>query len=201
MMNGQGKSDLGIVAVKPTNKAGRPGAESAEPRPGTKGNAEQQRMHRTQSRARMSQSLNRVRTAARLRKKDRFTALFHHINVDTLRTAFYALRRKAAPGVDGMTWQDYEEGIEPRLADLHKRVQRGAYRPQPSRRTYIPKADGKQRPLRSRHLKTKSSRVPPSSCSTPSMKATSVAFRTGSDPDEGRMMGWMRYARRSKSGR
>lgn len=147
MMNGQGKSDLGIVAVKPTNKAGRPGAESVEPRPGTKGNAEQQRMHRTQSRARMSQSLNRVRTAARLRKKDRFTALFHHINVDTLRTAFYALRRKAAPGVDGMTWQDYEEGIEPRLADLHKRVQRGAYRPQPSRRTYIPKADGKQRPL------------------------------------------------------
>ena len=147
MMNGQGKSDLGIVAVKPTNKAGRPGAESVEPRPGTKGNAEQQRMHRTQSRARMSPSLNRVRTAARLRKKGRFTALFHHINVDTLRTAFYALRRKAAPGVDGMTWQDYEEGIEPRLADLHKRVQRGAYRPQPSRRTYIPKADGKQRPL------------------------------------------------------
>jgi group II intron reverse transcriptase/maturase len=95
----------------------------------------------------MSQSLDRVRRAARLRKKDRFTALFHHINVDTLRTAFYALRRKAAPGVDGMTWQDYEEGLEPRLADLHKRVQRGAYRPQPSRRTYIPKADGKQRPL------------------------------------------------------
>ncbi|WP_442868780.1 reverse transcriptase domain-containing protein [Bradyrhizobium sp. CCBAU 21362] len=95
----------------------------------------------------MTQSLDRVRTAARLRKKDRFTALFHHINVDTLRAAFFALRRKAAPGVDGMTWEDYEEDLEPRLADLHKRVQRGAYRPQPSRRTYIPKADGKQRPL------------------------------------------------------
>jgi group II intron reverse transcriptase/maturase len=95
----------------------------------------------------MSQSLDRVRKAARLRKKDQFTALFHHINVDTLRTAFYALKRKAAPGVDGMTWQDYEADLEFRLGDLHKRVQRGAYRPQPSRRTYIPKADGKQRPL------------------------------------------------------
>ena len=141
------KSDFGIVAVKPTNKAGQPVAEPVEPRPGTKGNAEQQRMHRTQGRDRMSQSLDRVRKAARLRKKDRFTALFHHINVDTLRTAFYALRRKAAPGVDGMTWQDYEADLEPRLEGLHQRVHRGAYRPQPSRRTYIPKADGKRRPL------------------------------------------------------
>jgi RNA-directed DNA polymerase len=141
------KSDSGIVAAKPTNKAGQPAAELVEPRPGTKGNAEQQHMHRTQSRARMSQSLDRVRKAARLRKKEKFTALFHHINVDTLRPAFYALKRKAAPGVDGMTWQDYEADLEPRLRDLHERVHRGAYRPQPSRRTYIPKADGKQRPL------------------------------------------------------
>ena len=147
MMNGHEKSDSGIVAVKSTNKAGQPVAESVEPRPGTKRNAEQQRMHRTQSRDRMTQSLNRVRKAARLRKKDQFTALFHHINVDALRTAFYALRRKAAPGVDGMTWQDYETELELRLEDLHRRVQRGAYRPQPSRRTYIPKADGKRRPL------------------------------------------------------
>ena len=146
-MNDPEKSDSGIVAVKPTNKAGRPVAELVEPRPGTKGNAEQQRMHRTQGRDRMSQSLDRVRKAARLRKKDRFTALFHHITVDALRTAFYALRRKAAPGVDGMTWQDYEAELELRLIDLRARVQRGAYRPQPSRRTFIPKADGKQRPL------------------------------------------------------
>jgi RNA-directed DNA polymerase len=146
-MNDPEKSDSGIVAVRPTNKAGRPVAEWAEPRPGTKGNAQQQRMHRTQGWARMSQSLDRVRKAARLRKKDRFTALFHHITVDALRTAFYALRRKAAPGVDGMTWQDYEAELELRLEDLHTRVQRGAYRPQPSRRTYIPKADGSQRPL------------------------------------------------------
>src|SRR5579864_4764214 len=141
------KSDSGIVAAKLANKAGRPVTEPAEPRPGTKGNEGQQSTHRAQYRARVTQALDRVRKAARLKKKDRFTALFHHINVDTLRTAFYALRRKAAPGVDGMTWQDYEADLEPRLRELHRRVQRGAYRPQPSRRTYIPKADGKRRPL------------------------------------------------------
>src|SRR5712675_2279722 len=147
MMNGQEKSDTGIVAAKSTNKAGRPAAESVEPRPVTKGNVGQQSTHRAQDRARVTQALDRVRKAARLRKEERFTALLHHVNVDTLRTAFYALRRKAAPGVDGMTWRDYEADLEPRLRDLHERVHRGAYRPQPSRRTYIPKADGKQRPL------------------------------------------------------
>ena len=80
-------------------------------------------------------------------KKEQFTALLHHIIVETLRTAFYALKRKAAPGVDGMAWHDYEADLEPRIDDLHGRVHRGAYRPQPSRRTYIPKADGRQRPL------------------------------------------------------
>src|ERR1700758_5503550 len=147
MMNGQEKSDSGIVAVKPTNKTGQPGAELAEPRPETKGNVGQQSTLRTQGRERVSQALGRVRQAARQRKKEKFTALLHHITVDTLRGAYYALQRKAAPGVDGVTWEDYEAELEPRLADLHKRVHRGAYRPQPSRRTYIPKADGKQRPL------------------------------------------------------
>jgi RNA-directed DNA polymerase len=141
------KSDSGIVAAKPTNKAGRPAAEPAEPRPGTKGNAGQQSTHRAQDRARVTQALDRVRKAAKERKKEQFTALLHHVSVETLRTAFYALKRKAAPGVDGMTWRDYEAGLEPRLEDLHKRVHRGAYRPQPSRRTYIPKADGRLRPL------------------------------------------------------
>ena len=133
--------------MKPTNKAGRPGAELVEPRLGTKGNAGQQSTHRLQTRARVTQALDRVRHAARQRKKEQFTALLHHVNVDALRTAFYALKRKAAPGVDGVTWQDYEADLELRLEDLHGRVHRGAYRPQPSRRTYIPKADGKQRPL------------------------------------------------------
>jgi RNA-directed DNA polymerase len=95
----------------------------------------------------VTQALERVRKAAKLKRRERFTALLHHITVDTLRTAFYALRRKAAPGVDGVTWRDYEANREPWLADLHARVHGGAYRPQPSRRTYIPKADGRQRPL------------------------------------------------------
>jgi group II intron reverse transcriptase/maturase len=146
-MNGQEKSDSGTVAAKPTNKAGRPGAEPVEPRPGTEGNAGQQSTHRAQDRARVTQALERVRKAAKLKRRERFTALLHHITVDTLRTAFYALRRKAAPGVDGVTWRDYEANREPWLADLHARVHGGAYRPQPSRRTYIPKADGRQRPL------------------------------------------------------
>jgi RNA-directed DNA polymerase len=141
------KSDSGIVAEKPTNKAGQPAAEPAEPRPETEGNANQQSTLRTQGRARVTQALGRVRQAARQRKKEKFTALLHHISVDTLRVAYYALKRKAAPGVDGVTWADYEAELESRLADLHERVHRGAYRPQPSRRTYIPKADGKQRPL------------------------------------------------------
>ena len=146
-MHDQEKSDSGIVAVKPTNKAGSPAAEAVEPRAGTKGNADQQSTHRTQTRARVTQALNRVRQAARQRKKERFTALLHHVNVDTLSAAFYALKRKAAAGVDGVTWQDYEVSLECNLEDLHRRVHWGAYRPHPSRRTYIPKADGRQRPL------------------------------------------------------
>src|SRR6201993_417298 len=146
-MHDSEKSDSAIVAVKPPNKAGLPVAEAVEPRAGAKGNADQQSTHRTQSRKRVTQAPSRVRQAARHRKKERFTALLHHLNVDTLRTAFLALKRKAAPGVDGVTWQDYEADLEPNLEDLHSEIHRGAYRPQPSRRTYIPKADGRQRPL------------------------------------------------------
>src|ERR1700680_877744 len=96
-MHDSEKSDSGIVVTKPTNKTGRPVAEPVEPRPGTKGNADQQSTHRAQSRARVIQALGRVRQAARQRKKEQFTALLHHISIDTLRTAFYALKRKAAP--------------------------------------------------------------------------------------------------------
>jgi retron-type reverse transcriptase len=95
----------------------------------------------------VTQALERIRQAARQRKKERFTALLHHVNIDTLRVAFFALKRRAAPGVDGLTWQDYETELEPRLAALQERVHGGAYRPQPSRRTYIPRADGRERPL------------------------------------------------------
>ena len=147
MMHGREKSDPAIVAMKPANKVALAAAELVEPRAGAEGNAGQQNTRRTQTRARVTQALDRVRQAARQRKKELFTALLHHVSTDTLQTAFYALRRKAAPGVDGMTWRDYEADLGPRLEDLHSRVHRGAYRPQPSRRTYIPKADGRQRPL------------------------------------------------------
>src|ERR1700755_1418131 len=147
MMHGGGKSDSAIVAVKPTNKAGQPAAEPVEPRVGAKGHARHTPTRGTQDRESVSQALERVRTAARQRKKERFTALFHHISVEMLRTAFFALKRDAAPGMDGLTWQDYEADLDRRIEDLHQRVQRGAYRALPSRRRYIPKPDGRQRPL------------------------------------------------------
>jgi RNA-directed DNA polymerase len=156
MMNGPEKSDSAIVATKLANKAG-PSAErsagelyAAEPverRAGTKGNAGQQSTRRTQSRESVSQALERIRKVARERKKEKFTALLHHINIDLLEEAFYELKANAAPGVDRLTWKDYEADLEHNLEDLHARVQRGAYRALPSRRVYIPKPDGRQRPL------------------------------------------------------
>jgi len=144
------KSDAAIVAAKLANKAGARRAavaEPVEPRAATKRNAEEQSMHRTQGRARVSQALQRVRQAARLRKKEKFTALFHHISIDLLRESFLALKRNAAPGVDELTWRTYAQDLDQNLTDLAARVHRGAYRALPSRRTYIPKADGKERPL------------------------------------------------------
>jgi group II intron reverse transcriptase/maturase len=101
----------------------------------------------TQSGARVSQGLNGVRERARKNKQERFTALLHHVTPDLLRDSFYGLKRKAAPGVDGVTWKEYETGLEDRLNDLHSQVHRGAYRALPSKRSYIPKANGKLRPL------------------------------------------------------
>ncbi|MCW6513230.1 maturase, partial [Hyphomicrobiales bacterium BP6-180914] len=112
-----------------------------------KGNAGQQSTRRAQDRESVSQALGRIRQAARQGKKERFTALFHHIGPALLRLAFSALKRNAAPGMDGVTWRTYEADLERNLAVLHDKVHRGAYRAQPSRRRYIPKADGRQRPL------------------------------------------------------
>jgi RNA-directed DNA polymerase len=114
---------------------------------GAEGNVGQQRTCRAQDRESVSQALDRVRQVARQRRKERFTTLFHHISVPMLRSAFFALQRDAAPGVDGLTWRAYEADLEPRLEDLHDRVHRGAYRALPSRRRYLPKPDGRQRPL------------------------------------------------------
>jgi RNA-directed DNA polymerase len=147
MMHGSGKSDPDVVARKPANKAERSVAEPVERREGTKGNAGQHSTGRAQSRETVSQGLERIRQAARQRKKERFTALLHHVSVDLLRQAFFEIKKDAAPGVDGLTRQDYEADLERRLEDLHARVHRGAYRALPSRRVYIPKPDGRQRPL------------------------------------------------------
>jgi group II intron reverse transcriptase/maturase len=133
--------------VKPTNNTERSVAEPVEREAGAEGNAEQVDTLRTQSREGVSHGLDRVRTTARERKKERFTALLHHITVDALEAAFRELRKDAAPGIDGMTWEDYEKDLGRKLADLHSRVHRGTYRAQPSRRVFIPKPDGRQRPL------------------------------------------------------
>jgi RNA-directed DNA polymerase len=142
-----GESDEQVVPTKQPNNGERSPAEVAEGSCSTKGNTEEERTHRTQSRERVSQGLGGVREVARRDKKQKFTALLHHVTVDLLRDSYYALKRQAAPGVDGVTWQQYGEGVEERLQDLHQRIHRGAYRARPSRRTYIPKADGRQRPL------------------------------------------------------
>ena len=141
------ESDSGIVPMNHSNKGSSLPAESEEGRPLIKENTHQPHTHPTQSGARVSQGLASVRKAAKENKKTRFTALLHHMTVERLRDSFYALKRRAAAGVDGVTWQEYEQGAEDRLVDLHRRVHRGAYRAQPSRRVYIEKADGRQRPL------------------------------------------------------
>lgn len=146
-MNGPEKSDGLVVPTKSPNKAGTPAAEAMEGRSPAKGNTGGQNAPRTQCRTRAPSALDRVREAARRDRKMQFTALLHHVTVDRLRDAYLALARKAAAGVDGMTWTEYGQGLEARLADLHARVQRGAYRAKPSRRVYIPKPDGRQRPL------------------------------------------------------
>jgi RNA-directed DNA polymerase len=143
---GDGKSDDCVVPVKPPNKGEQP-AEGVEGRRSTKGNAEQSAAGRTQSRATASTGLAGVREVAQRSKKERFTALLHHVTVDLLRASFYALKRQAASGVDGVTWTQYEDGLEDRLVRLHRAVHVGSYRAQPSRRVYIPKADGTKRPL------------------------------------------------------
>src|SRR5499425_836630 len=155
-MHEREKSDPAKRAGKPTNKAEASAhaehgvsdaAELVEQRAGAKGNADEQSTHRTQGRERVSQALDRVRKAARLKKDEKFTALLHHLNLDLLREAFFALKRDAAPGVDGGPWRTYEADLDLKLTNLPSRVHRGAYRALPSRRTYIPKADGRQRPL------------------------------------------------------
>ena len=133
--------------MNPSNNNGRAWTEKGEGRPLNKENTRQTNTPPTQSEARVSQGLAGVRKAAKQHRKMRFTALLHHVTVELLRESFYALKQKAAPGVDGVTWREYRTGLEGRLIDLHGRVHRGAFRAHPSRRVYIRKDDGRQRPL------------------------------------------------------
>jgi len=146
--NERGKSDSLIVPGKPPNKAEAPAAEVVEGRGLAKGNPHEQNTSRTQSRKDVPSALERVRQVASRDGKERFTALMHHVyDIDQLRTAYFALKRDAAAGVDGETWGQYGEDLEARLQDLADRLKRGAYRARPVRRVWIPKADGRQRPL------------------------------------------------------
>jgi RNA-directed DNA polymerase len=148
MMHGDGKSDTPIVPGKPPNRAAGPAAEVVEGRGVAKGNSEERNVLRTQSRESTPSTLSRVRDAARRDRKMQFTALLHHVySLDRLTLAYYALKREAAPGVDGETWRHYGEQLGDNLRNLSERLKRGAYRAKPVRRAYIAKADGRQRPL------------------------------------------------------
>src|SRR5437879_2925427 len=146
-MHADGESDGCVIPTKCSNNGGQPLAEGMEGRRPAKENIEQATAPRTLSRISAGSSLLGVRQAARKDKRTRFTALLHTVTVDLLRVSFYALKREAAPGIDGVTWKEYETVLEEKLADLHSRIHRGTYRAQPSKRAYIPKTDGRQRPL------------------------------------------------------
>ena len=147
-MDERGKSDGLVVPGKLPNKAGEPAAEAVEGRGSAKGNSPERNALRTQSRESAPSTLERVRQVAGRERKQRFTALLHHVyEIERLRAAYLALKRDAAAGVDGETWQHYGEDLEANLQDLAERLKRGAYRAKPVRRAYIPKADGRQRPL------------------------------------------------------
>ena len=147
MMHEEEKSDSPIVPAKPVNKAASAAAEPVEGSGGTQRNAGQQSTDRTQCREAVSQMQARIREAVSRNPKERLTALAHHVTVDALKSAFLNLKKRAAAGVDEVTWADYAADLDRNLTDLHARVQRGAYRALPSRRVYIPKTDGKLRPL------------------------------------------------------
>ena len=146
-MNEGGKSDDLVVPAKPPNNAASAAAEAVEGRGSAKGNTAGKTRPGHRAGPDAPSALDRVRQVARQDKEARFTALLHHVDVDRLRAAYRAIRPKAAPGVDGVTWQAYGQDLENNLVDLHRRLHSGSYRAKPSRRVYIPKADGRLRPL------------------------------------------------------
>src|SRR5450755_4746716 len=146
-MDDRGKSDDPVVPASPANNAQGGAAESVEGRGSAEGNVAKETRSGPRAGTSALSDLARVRQAARKDKDARFTALLHHVDVDRLRAAYWAIRPKAAPGVDGVTWGEYGLDLEQSLRDLHARVHRGSYRAKPSRRVFIPKPDGRLRPL------------------------------------------------------
>src|SRR5271163_240201 len=185
MMNGTKKSDSSIVPAKPANKAERSAAELVEGDDGTKRNVELQSTVRTQSREAVTQAQARIRGAVTRNEKKKLTALLHHVSIDVLRWAFFNIKKQAAPGVDGLTWVDYAADLDRNLTDLHARVHSGAYRALPSRRQYIPKADGKQRPLGIAALEDKIVQAAVVAILTPIYEAEFLGFSYGFRPGRG----------------
>ena len=185
MMHGAEKSDRPIVPMKRANKAGQPAAEPVEGRGWIEGNAGAQSTVRTQSRAAVSQARSRIREAVARNRNERLTALLHHINADVLRAAFFTLKKRAAPGIDRVTWDQYAADLEDHLQDLRGRIQRGAYRALPSRRRMIPKADGKQRPLGIAAIEDKIVQAAVVIILTPIYEAEFLGFSYGFRPGRG----------------
>src|ERR1700734_626248 len=182
MMNGTKKSDSSIVPAKPANKVERTTAELVEGYDGTKRNAELQSTVRTQSREAVTQAQARIRGAVTRNEKEKLTALLHHVSIDVRRWAFFNLKKQAAPGVDGLTWADYAADLDRNLADLHARVHAGTYRALPSRRKYIPKADGRQRPLGIAAIEDKIVQAAVVAILTPIYEAEFLGFSYGFRP-------------------
>ena len=197
-MNGCGKSDSPVVPAKPPNKTAV--AEVVEERGLAKGNTSNETHPGPRAGAGVHHGLDRVREVARRDKEARFTALLHHVDLARLRAAYWAIRPTAAPGVDGVTWAAYGQDLEANLRDLHGRLHAGRYRARPSRRAYIPKADGRQRPLGIAALEDKIVQRASSRCSTPSTRWTSGVSPTGSGQGAARITRWMR-SRSGSSGR
>ncbi|MCI0659364.1 MAG: group II intron reverse transcriptase/maturase, partial [Acidobacteria bacterium] len=187
-MNVPGKSDSREVPEKQPNKGGQPPAEAVEGRRLIEGNSPKTAAPQTQRWEPASPGLQRVREVARRDRRTRFTALLHHVTVDLLEESFYSLKRKASPGVDGVTWKEYEVNLEARLRDLHERVHRGIYRAQPSKRAYIPKPDGRMRPLGIAALEDKIVQMAVVKVLEPiyeeDFRGFSYGFRPGRDPHQ-----------------
>jgi RNA-directed DNA polymerase len=190
-MNGSGQSDRFVVPANPPNKA--EAAEAGEERERAKGNTASETRPGRSAGSGVSSDLGRVREVARRDKEARFTALLHHVSLERLVMAYWDLSPKAAPGVDGVTWAAYGQDLVANLRDLHGRVQQGRYRASPSRRAYIPKADGRQRPLGIAALEDKIVQRAVAGVLNAVYEVDFRGFPMGSGPGAARMMRWTRW--------